>query len=609
LVATTHTDVARDLVTSTVSPPEGRPPAGAVSAGDREVAPGIAQPQGLGGERARDALAIAVPALLAAGLCLIDITARSLGFDEGASVTIASQHGGALGSAIAHDGGNMSGYYLLLHVLIGAFGNGLFVLRAASVVADAAGVAVIAAIALVLFGRRQAWVAGLLAAVSLPLVFWGQSARGYAPMVLFASGSFLALIAIVEAHGTRRRRRSWWLIYVVLITLGVYSSFMTLLVVPAQLLALALTGRRRAAAGLLGALAAVAALSVPLLVLALGRGSGQLFWVPTLSHTVDKQVFESLTSAGLQPVFHKTAVTSVLLGLTVAALLAVAIVIVRDRIRGASDPRMAGPDPRVAGPDLRVAGPGLRVAGPDLRMAGPDPRMGGPDPRMAGPGLDRRAWGQILIAAWFVVPVGLAFVESIFGQPIFEPRNLLTAVPAVSLLLAIGITDPRLPRALAWTAFVVVLALRALALAPSYGTSPEEWRGATAYVLARAQPRDCVAFYPSDGRMAFQYYVGGGDAAVRAPRSILPATRWGVVRTYVEDYAGLTMAQISRLPGRCPRVWLVSSHEGQPNGPAGSKVNYHRFIALRAALERAYAGHQRTKLGYAAVIRVELLSN
>jgi hypothetical protein len=579
--------VAGELVTSTVSPPEGKPPAGAgtATAGDRPVATGGAQAPGGGRGRTRDALAILVPALLGAGLCLIEITGRSLGFDEGASVTIASQHGGALGSAIAHDGGNMSGYYLLLHVLIGAFGNGLFVIRAASVVADAAAVGVIAAIALALFDRPHAWVAGLLAAVSLPLVFWGQSARGYAPMVLFASGSFLALVAIVDAYDARRPSWWWRTLYVVLITLGVYSSFMTLLVVPAQLVALALTGRRRVAAGLLGALAAVAALSVPLLLLALGRGSGQLFWVPRPSSTVDKQVFESLTSAGLQPVFHKTVVTSVLLGLTVAALVVVAIVTARDRLRGAADPGLGG------------------------SATARDRLQGAADPGLGGSVADRRAFGKTLILAWFVVPVGLAFVESIFGQPIFEPRNLLTAVPAVALLLAIGITDPRLPRALAWAALVVVLALRTLALAPSYGESPEQWRGATAYVLARAQPGDCVAFYPSDGRMAFQYYLGGGAAAVsRAPRSILPVARWGVVRTYVEDYAGLTTGQVSRLPGECPRLWLVSSHEGQPTGPAGSKVNYRRFIALRASLERAYASHQRTKLGYAAVIRVELLS-
>jgi hypothetical protein len=58
---------------------------------------------------ARDWGTIALPSVLAAVLCFHGITSRSLGFDEGATVAIASQHGSALGSAIAHDGGNMSG--------------------------------------------------------------------------------------------------------------------------------------------------------------------------------------------------------------------------------------------------------------------------------------------------------------------------------------------------------------------------------------------------------------------------------------------------------------------------------------------------------------------
>src|SRR5437764_729484 len=40
-------------------------------------------------DRLRDVLAVVGPAALAAVLCLIDVTSRSLGFDEAASVTIA----------------------------------------------------------------------------------------------------------------------------------------------------------------------------------------------------------------------------------------------------------------------------------------------------------------------------------------------------------------------------------------------------------------------------------------------------------------------------------------------------------------------------------------
>ena len=53
----------------------------------------------------------------------ISLTTRSLWLDEAATVAIASQHGSALWSAIAHDGGNMLGYYALLHVLVGWFGH------------------------------------------------------------------------------------------------------------------------------------------------------------------------------------------------------------------------------------------------------------------------------------------------------------------------------------------------------------------------------------------------------------------------------------------------------------------------------------------------------
>ena len=49
----------------------------------------------------------------------VELTTRSLWLDEAATVAIASQHGAAFGAALAHDGGNMLGYYGLMHVLIG----------------------------------------------------------------------------------------------------------------------------------------------------------------------------------------------------------------------------------------------------------------------------------------------------------------------------------------------------------------------------------------------------------------------------------------------------------------------------------------------------------
>src|SRR5205823_1697127 len=88
--------------------------------------------------RVLDAAVIAGPVVLATLLCLYELTARSLWLDEAATVAIAGQRGAALWHAIAHDGGNMLGYYGLLHVLIGWFGDGAFVLRLPSALAAGA---------------------------------------------------------------------------------------------------------------------------------------------------------------------------------------------------------------------------------------------------------------------------------------------------------------------------------------------------------------------------------------------------------------------------------------------------------------------------------------
>lgn len=510
------------------------------------------------GPQVRDLLVIGVPALLAAVLSMIEITGRSIGFDEGATATIAAQHGSALGSAIAHDGGNMSGYYLLEHVMIAAFGNGELVLRLPSAIAYVATVAVVAAIGLRLFGRSAAFAAGLLCAVSLPLVFWAQSARGYALMVAFVSAAFLMLVVAAEPRTTVRRpaadlRIGHWFAFTISMALATYSSYVAVLVIPAQLLVLLPSGHRRALRSFLISFAVYALLCVPLFVLAVRRGSGQLFWVPRPTHKVELQVLESLTSAGLQPSFHRTSTTILLLVITLAALIVVAVWALWSLWRGA------------------------------------------------------RAWGLGVALVWFAVPVAITFIYSLFAQPLFQPRNVLMSVAPVALLLAAALTHPRVPRLAAVAALAALLALRALQLAPSYGVSPEPWQQAAAYVQARARPGDCIAFYPLDGRMAFQYYIGTGEDAERvAPRSILPIAPWGSVKPYVERYETLSVAQIARRAAGCRRLWFVSSHEGQTDGPAQSLANRARFLQLRARFERVFGRARVVQLGYAAAIHIQL---
>ena len=474
------------------------------------------------GSRGRldDVAAVGVPAVVALVLCLIELTTRSLWLDEAATVAIAGQHGSAFWHAAAHDGGNMLGYYALLHVLVGWFGDGAFVIRLPSAIAAAGAAGAVSLLGLRLFDRRVALAAGLLTAVSLPLVFWGQNARGYAAMVALVAGSFVAFAALVDEP----RRRGPWIAYVVLTALSVYASYVAIFALPAQLLALAVC-RRDAWRRALTAIALCAVCWIPLAVLALSRGSGQLFWIGRPNFKLERQVIGALTSAGFEPNFHPVAVATPLAIVTVALLVFAAVSVLR-----------------------------------------------------------RPRWGPVLALSWLIVPVVLMWLWSFVGQPIFTPRNLLVSLPAVALLLGWVIMNSRLGPVVAWLAIAVLIALRAVALAPAYGTSPENWRAATAYVLASSRPGDCVAFYPLDASMPFDYY---------AERPVQP---------HVEQY------QASRVSPGCSRVWLVASHQGLPTGTATSRAHYARYVAARESLARKYPVRIVRSFGYASVIWVELFS-
>ena len=212
---------------------------------------------------------VAVPTLLALVLGAADLDGRSIWLDEAATASITAQHGAALGSAMARDGGNMLGYYALVHVLVGWFGSNLFVLRLPSVIGAAVTTALVAVLARRWFSRRVALVAGLFSAVSLPAVYWSQNARSYALMMAFVTASYLSFCALVDQpEGTRGGWRAF-VLYVATTTLALYMSFVAVLVIPAQLVAL--IGRRRRVRPVVAAVVVVAAMCAPLAALAAAR--------------------------------------------------------------------------------------------------------------------------------------------------------------------------------------------------------------------------------------------------------------------------------------------------------------------------------------------------
>jgi hypothetical protein len=80
-----------------------------------------------------------------------------------------------------------------------------------------------------------------------------------------------------------------------------------------------------------------------------------------------------------------------------------------------------------------------------------------------------------------------------------------------------------------------------------------------------------------------------------------------VVRPFVEDYAIPSTATLARRSAGCARMWLVSSHEGQRNGPPQSRANRARWFALAAELQRRFGAGPVRKYGYASIIHVQLM--
>lgn len=504
-------------------------------------------------------MVLATPAAVAVALSAVDLSTRSLWLDESATVAIASQHGRALMSALAHDGGNMAAYYLLIHVLIVLFGHSTLVLRIPSVLADGVSASATAAIGCRLSSRRVGLGAGLLVAVSLPFVYWAQDARAYSMMYAFGALSYLAFVALVDGESKRRPGRPprWaWPAYALFLACCLYMSFIAALVIPAQLVSL--YWYRRRIVPVCSAVVSAGVLSAPLAVLAYGRGPGQLFWVPKPNWDSAAQVGQALASSALAPSFKNTGSSLGLLALTLAAVLAAGIAGWR-RARGA---------PVVDG-------------------------------------VSRQRWAVGLVAAWLVVPSLLDLVESFAAQSIFQSEYLLISAPAVALGLAWWCLETNMARSAGLACLAGLILLRGAQILPTYGVSPEDWRAATSYVLRHARPGDCVAFYPSDGRNAFDYYVETARPSDSSlPRPVLPPAPFSVVKPYVEDYATLSRNAVRALGSRCDRLWLVSSHVGVKGASAQSSLHYERYETLLDRLGSTYPHRHRTQFGYAQAIEV-----
>jgi len=189
--------------------------------------------------------------------------------------------------------------------------------------------------------------------------------------------------------------------------------------------------------------------------------------------------------------------------------------------------------------------------------------------------LPDRQIGPISAAAiWLLVPV-LGFFLLTLLYPLFTARYLIFVLPALLLLMAMGILA--VGRRSTWLAGLLLVALLATNVSALWlqARTPvkADYRSATQYVVSRMVPEDKVLFQIPYGRYSFEYYLGHSRISpspkltaagyhVFLPLAAVgsPSTRW-IDGLYTNGgmSPGEVDQQMAGLVGDCRVVWLVAS--------------------------------------------------
>jgi mannosyltransferase len=444
--------------------------------------------------------AVAAVLLLGLALRLFWLDAKSLWYDEAASLYFARQPLPDLIYLTMTRDTPPPLYYLALHGWLRLFGDSVAALRGLSALASVLCLPLLYALARALTDRATALVATALLAVSPFQVWYAQETRMYALLALAGLASTLALVRLIQAPGRGR-----WLVYVVATAAMLWTHYLALFTLAGQALVVLVIGLRWQPAPAVrrwtwSAVLAGGATLLPWLPAFLVQSrTYSRFWIPPATpEQLERALWEF--SAMYAPYWR----------------------LPLDR-----------PLPIVAG-FLALAAVGV-VA---LRR-------------------QRVAW--LLPVALAVLPLALAYaVGSV--RPLFLSRTLILITPLYYLLLAAGLVwlaRWRWPVAVLGVAWVV--AWNGLGLQYLYRNAPKEpWDEAVRYVVERSQPGDPVLFHSAPGQWPFEYYLR--QYATPLALHGLPAD---IDRSTGALEQAVTPADLPRLEALLAAgrpVWLVLSH-------------------------------------------------
>ncbi len=187
-----------------------------------------------------------------------------------------------------------------------------------------------------------------------------------------------------------------------------------------------------------------------------------------------------------------------------------------------------------------------------------------------------------VVLTYALIPVAVALLVSQV-RPIFASRYLLLALPAWSLLLAVGVVALPWPP-LRWATAVLLLGLAGAAVtAQAVTLENPPWREAVGWIKAQAQHGDFAVFIPSFHWRPFTYYAGR-DASTAAPDAIIAFEEELWLPNDDLDWR----AQFAAAAQGRRRIWLIwrQAHWGDPQG------RVRQMLAAQATLlsERTFPG-------------------
>ncbi len=412
--------------------------------------------------------------VIALGFNLYRLGTPGIWFDEAFSVELARQPLPLLWHIIWGPEPNMELYYLFLHfwlVLTGFLGlhPTEFVVRFPSAI-----FAVLSSVMVFLLGSRFLGTtagivgAGLYMLDNLQLTY-AQQIRAYSLQLLLICIAWYALFVLLS-HPSHYKR--WWICYIAVTTLAIYTHLFTLVILLAQLTAFAgllilpsiwrATARKQLLAFIVG-LISIGLLSIPMLLVSLhGSKTG---WLPIPQLREMYNLFLIISA-------NSKIYMLILFGFCALGILVSALVYL---------PQSKQLLEQFA----------LYKSGDDKRNAM----------------LQLYLPVAFALLCWVVVPVVFSYVVSQGSTRLFSTRYFVTILPAMFLLVGLGVASLRWH--IVQVALTLALFLIALHYVPAYykGAQIEDWNSTVHWLQQRYQPGDGLVCYDSDVEQGCQISV------------------------------------------------------------------------------------------------------